>query len=287
MGETRFPVDDWSVAGMVRQLLPLTEDDLYDLLARQDLAATQGASAVVRTPLDVAFIDLGTISLPERAELLDRGRSLFRKYNALAFELVCGECAEDTPHRERIEHARKGIGAGLEVPLVPPVAFATTSGPPAGRHGLVRRRDQRPVPRAVSESSCVPRIPWWMGSDDHATGGASGAAGFSRPDRLRGHLERGQVRGVRDDGHRADGEQPDLRLGLVGSPPRVVAVRDEHGGQRIAASRGVRSGRPREIDTIALASARRSMVGSYEWRSPSVKMRIMCSLKCRSSPRTG
>lgn len=48
-----------------------------------------------------------------------------------------------------------------------------------------------------------------------------------------------------------------------------------------------RSGPPREIDTIALASARRSMVGSYEWRSPSVKMRIMCSLKCRSSPRTG
>jgi len=74
LGETRFPVDDWSVAGMVRQLMPLTEDDLYDLLARQDLAATQGASAVVRTPLDVAFIDLGTISLPERAELLDRGR---------------------------------------------------------------------------------------------------------------------------------------------------------------------------------------------------------------------
>ena len=31
-------------------------------------------------------------------------------------------------------------------------------------------------------------------------------------------------------------------------------------GQRIAASRGVRSGRPREIDSIALASARRSMV---------------------------
>ena len=74
MGETRFPVDDRSVAALVRQLLPLSDEDLLDLLARQDLAATHVASAVVRTPLDVAFIDLGTISLPERAELLDRGR---------------------------------------------------------------------------------------------------------------------------------------------------------------------------------------------------------------------
>jgi hypothetical protein len=115
LGETRFPVDDSSVAGMVRQLLPLTEDDLYDLLARQDLATTQVAGAVVRAPLDVAFIDLGTISLPGRAELVDRGRSLFRKYNALAYELICGECSENTPHRERIEHAREGIGVGLEV----------------------------------------------------------------------------------------------------------------------------------------------------------------------------
>ena len=53
MGETRFPVDDWSVAGMVRQLLPLTEDDLYDLLARQDLAATQGASMGETSPKSI------------------------------------------------------------------------------------------------------------------------------------------------------------------------------------------------------------------------------------------
>jgi len=99
LGETRFPVDDRSVAALVRQLLPLSDEDLVDLLARQDLAATQVASAVVRTPLDVAFIDLGTISLPGRAELLDRGRSLFRKYNELAYELVCGECGPITSVR--------------------------------------------------------------------------------------------------------------------------------------------------------------------------------------------
>ena len=115
MSETSFPVDDRSVTALVRQLLPLSDEDLLDLLARQDLAATHVASAVVCTPLDVAFIDLGTISLPGRAELLDRGRSLFRKYNALAYELICGECSENTPHRERIEHAREGIGVGLEV----------------------------------------------------------------------------------------------------------------------------------------------------------------------------
>ena len=41
----------------------------------------------------------------------------------------------------------------------------------------------------------------------------------------------------------------------------MVAARDEHGsGSGIDASRGVRSGRPSEIDTIALAGARRSIV---------------------------
>ena len=38
------------------------------------------------------------------------------------------------------------------------------------------------------------------------------------PDRLRGRLERGQVRGVRDDRDRAIGEQPALRLRLLGGP---------------------------------------------------------------------
>ena len=83
------------------------------------------------------------------------------------------------------------------------------------------------------------------------------------PDRFLGRLERGQVRGVRDDLDRAVDEQAALRLRLVGRPLGVVGAGDEHGGaadrpqsrSQVRAPQGYRHHRVRERPPLHRAQA--------------------------------